>query len=169
MNTVKRSPSRAGGPLKVAVVSLAAAAVLASGCAKKATAGTSGSKLNACAGVASYNRLQTPVPDDHAAVVRYAEDFAAIVKNVSFKEKYKDANGKMHDVPLGVRNDFGVVRASMDRYRDAVKAADKEAPRAGPAATAASFKAAESTLAADRNYTEADKRLQRFFADGCRR
>jgi hypothetical protein len=146
---------------------LAAAATITTGCAKKATAGTGGAKTNACDGIALFNRLAQPAPADHARVVRYAEDYSAILKNVSFKERYADSKGHRQDVPAAVHADYVIVQASMGRFRDAVRAAQDNAGRAPLAETAARFHAAEEQLAADRAYTEADQRLQQFKTSSC--
>jgi hypothetical protein len=146
---------KAGRGVAVAAL-VAASALLAGGCGRKAAIGTAGDKLNVCNAVQFYSGLQPPKPSDAAAVRTYAHDFGAIVDHVNFNYEYKNQDNKLRKPSVEVRNDFGVMRRALDRFRTEVGGA-----------TGAALLAAQSSLADNKDFTSADRRLQDFYRGQC--
>jgi hypothetical protein len=139
----------------VAVV--VACALAAGGCGRKAAVGTAGDKLNACNAIEFYSALDPPKPDDASAVRKYAHDFAAIVDHVNFKYEYKNQDNKLRKPGVEVRNDFGIMRRALDRFRTDVQGA-----------TGAALLTAQTKLADNEDFTSADRRLQDFSRGQCK-
>lgn len=116
-----------------------------------------------CTGLDFYDALNEPDPADTDEVVRWADDASAVLRQISFRQRYTDKAGKEHAVPSAVRNDVDTLRAAVDRFRRTVREADGD----DPVAALATVRAADRTLYLDAAAREAGRRLQEFAATRC--
>jgi hypothetical protein len=80
--------------------------------------------------------------------------------NVSYKFQFRNNSNKLESAPQEVRTDINVMQRAMRRFN-----AEVDAAKGSPA----KLRAAQDALAADVDFTAADKRLQTFRTHHCKR